>query len=158
MNVKTAAIFHANDAMFLLTSNTIKVDEPSQTKLVEDILVKEAGHSSITRDPRIEDLVLCIVEALGSAPGQMSNCLSQSELKREAPATNPPPDGRETLNPIDRANENEPCLGRNPIRSAVGEVDFMFHKVKISAIHRSFFWVSYAESWRIYLQIVSLAS
>ena len=91
MNVKTAAIFHANDAMFLLTTNTIKVEEPSQTKLVEDIIVKGAGYWSITREPRIEGLVLRTVEALGYVPGQMSNCLPQSELKREPPATIPFP-------------------------------------------------------------------
>ena len=73
-NVRTAAIFHANDAMFLLTTKTIKLEDPSQTKLVENILVRDAGHWSITRDPRIKDLVLCTANALTAVPGQMSDC------------------------------------------------------------------------------------
>jgi hypothetical protein len=73
-NVKAAAIFHANDAMFLLTTKTIKLEDPSQTKLVENVLVKGAGHWSVTRDPRIKDLVLCTVEAVGSAPEMNSSC------------------------------------------------------------------------------------
>jgi hypothetical protein len=76
-NVKAAAIFHANDAMFLLTTKAIKLEDPRQTKLVEDVLVRSAGHWSVTRDPRIKDLVICTVEALGSTPGQMPNCPSQ---------------------------------------------------------------------------------
>jgi hypothetical protein len=75
-NVKAAAIFHANDAMFLLTAKAIKLEDPNQTKLVEDILVRGAGHWSVTRDPRIKDLVLCTVGTLISVPGQMSNCPS----------------------------------------------------------------------------------
>src|SRR5579863_7179426 len=81
-NVKAAAIFHANDAMYLLTTKTIKLEDPSQTKLVENILVKGAGHWSVTRDPRIKDLVMCTVETLGSAPGQISSCTPQTETKR----------------------------------------------------------------------------
>ena len=90
-NVKAAAIFHANDAFFLLTTKTIKLEDPSQTKLVENILVRGAGHESVTRDPRIKDLVLCTVEALGSSPGQMSDCPSQSEIKRAVSPTDRPP-------------------------------------------------------------------
>jgi hypothetical protein len=80
-NVKAAAIFHANDAMFLLTTKTIELEDPNQTKLVENILVRGAGHWSVTRDPRIKELVMCTVEALGSASGQMSHCPSQSGSK-----------------------------------------------------------------------------
>lgn len=72
-NVKVAAIFHANDAMFLLTTKTIKLEDPSQTKLVENNLVRGAGHWSVTRDPRIRSLVLCTVDALRSRPGQSPN-------------------------------------------------------------------------------------
>jgi len=90
-NVKAAAIFHANDAMFLLTTKTIKLEDPSRSKLDENILVRGAGHWSVTRDPRIKDLVLCTVNALGSAPGQMSNCPSQSGLNRaDSPPDSPP--------------------------------------------------------------------
>ena len=73
-NVKAAAIFHANDVMFPLTTKTIKLEDPSQTKLVENILVKDAGHWSVTRDPRVRNLVLSTIEGLRSVPTQMSNC------------------------------------------------------------------------------------
>jgi hypothetical protein len=84
-NVMTAAIFHANDAMFLLTTKKIKLEDSSQTKLVENVLVKGAGHWSITRDQRIKALVLCTVNALSSAQGQMPNCTSQLGRKVAAP-------------------------------------------------------------------------
>jgi hypothetical protein len=67
-NVKAAAIFHANDAMFLLTTKKIKVEDPSKTKLIENVLVKGAGHWSVTRDARIENLVACTIESLHSKP------------------------------------------------------------------------------------------
>jgi hypothetical protein len=89
-NVKAAAIFHANDALFLLTTKTIKLEDSGQTKLVENILVKNAGHWSVTRDPRVKDLVLCTVESLVPAPGQMFHCPSRSELSQEAPVTERP--------------------------------------------------------------------
>jgi hypothetical protein len=90
-NVKAAAIFHANDAMYFLTTKTIKLEDPSQTRLIENALVKGAGHWSVTRDPRIKGLVLCTVESLSSEPGQMSTCPFQSELIRFTPATDHPP-------------------------------------------------------------------
>jgi uncharacterized protein (UPF0147 family) len=65
-NVRAAAIFHANDAMFLLTTKNIKLEDPSQSKLVEDVLVKKAGHWSVTRDTRIKALVLRTVQSLAS--------------------------------------------------------------------------------------------
>jgi hypothetical protein len=89
-NVKAAAIFHANDAMFLLTTKTIKREDPSQTKLVENVLVKGAGHWSVTRDPRIKDLVLCTVETLNSARGQVHNCPSEADPRHSLLSTNPP--------------------------------------------------------------------
>ena len=75
-NIKAAAMFHANDIMFPLTTKTIRLEDPSRTKLVDNILVKDAGHWSVTRDPRVRDLVLCTVDSLGAAPGQMSLCPS----------------------------------------------------------------------------------
>jgi hypothetical protein len=93
-NVKAAAIFHANDALFLLTTKKIKLEDPSQTKLVENVLVRGAGHWSVTRDPLIKELVLCTVEALGSASGQTSNCPSQSGSKDAISPTAPPPAGQ----------------------------------------------------------------
>jgi hypothetical protein len=90
-NVKAAAIFHANDAMFLLTTKTIRLEDPNQSKLVENVLVKSAGHWSVTRDPRIKDLVMCTVGALGSAPGQMPNCPSQPGPDQAvSPSISPP--------------------------------------------------------------------
>jgi hypothetical protein len=77
-NVKAAAIFHANDVMFLLTTKTIKRDDPSHTKLVENTLISGAGHWSITRAPRIRSLVICTVEGLGAGQGQSRNSASQS--------------------------------------------------------------------------------
>jgi hypothetical protein len=77
-NVKAAAIFHANDAMFLLTTKKIRLEAPSQTKLLEDVLVKSAGHWSITRDTRIKTLVLCTVQSLDQTAEKTSNCIPQS--------------------------------------------------------------------------------
>jgi hypothetical protein len=77
-NVKAAAIFHAHDVMFLLTTKTIKREDPSHTKLVENTLVSGAGHWSITRDPRIRSFVICTVESLDPRPGQSPNYPSQS--------------------------------------------------------------------------------
>ena len=64
-NVKAAAIFHANDAMFLLTTKTIKLEDPSQTRLVENILVRNAGHWSVTRDHGSRTLFYAQSNALG---------------------------------------------------------------------------------------------
>jgi hypothetical protein len=76
-NVKAAAIFHANDVMFPLTTKTIKLEDPNQTKLVENILVRNAGHWSVTRDPRVKNLVLSTIEGLRPVSTQMSNFPSQ---------------------------------------------------------------------------------
>lgn len=89
-NVKAAALFQANDAMFLLTTKKIRLEDPSQTKFVGSVLVKGAGHWSITRDTRIKDLVLCTVETLNSARGRMPNCSSDAERRRSVLSTNPP--------------------------------------------------------------------
>jgi pimeloyl-ACP methyl ester carboxylesterase len=68
-NVKVAAIFHARDALMLLTTKSIKLQDPSQTRLAENIRVSNAGHESVTRDPGICSLVLSTVDSLrdGSA-------------------------------------------------------------------------------------------
>jgi hypothetical protein len=89
-NVKAAAIFHANDALFLLTTKTIKLEDPGQSKLVESVLVNGAGHWSVTRDPRIYDLVLCTVQSLDASSGQRSDCPSQPEPKRAVSSTERP--------------------------------------------------------------------
>jgi hypothetical protein len=77
-NVKAAAIFHANDAMFLLTTKKIRLEDPSKTKLVEDVLVTKAGHWSVTRDTRIKSLVLCSAQSLDHTAERTSICIPQS--------------------------------------------------------------------------------
>ncbi len=63
-NVSTGAIFHAWDALMFMTTKHIHMEDPSQTKLIADVLVKDASHLSITRDPRIRRLVLDAVSKL----------------------------------------------------------------------------------------------
>jgi hypothetical protein len=121
-NVKAAAIFHANDAMFLLTTKTIKLEDPSQTKLVEDILVKGAGHWSVTRDPRIKVLVLRTVESLDGAPEQATNCSPHPGPSRIAFPSDYPPGGQWPLSPVDEANEMELHPGPGQIPRATREV------------------------------------
>ena len=47
-----------------MTTKRLKVEDASKTKIVADILVKGAGHLSITRDPRIRALVVKTIERL----------------------------------------------------------------------------------------------
>lgn len=68
-NVKIAAIFHARDILMFLTTKSLRLEDPSRTKIVANVLVKGAGHESVTRDPRIRDLVLSTVASLRTAPG-----------------------------------------------------------------------------------------
>jgi pimeloyl-ACP methyl ester carboxylesterase len=63
-NVKAAAIFHANDVLILMTTKSVKCEDPNYTKMVADIRVARAGHESITRDPRIRELVMDMVASL----------------------------------------------------------------------------------------------
>jgi hypothetical protein len=93
-NVKAAAIFHANDAMFLLTTKKIKLEDPSQTKLVENVLVKGAGHWSVTRDPRIKDLVLRTVNSLSSTQGQIPSLPLNSASARAISSSDTPRTGQ----------------------------------------------------------------
>jgi len=65
--VKCAAIFHARDILTFMTTKKIKAEEPSQTKLVANVLVHGAGHESVTRDPRIREMVLNMIETLRAA-------------------------------------------------------------------------------------------
>jgi pimeloyl-ACP methyl ester carboxylesterase len=66
-NVKSAAIFHANDALMPLTTKHLRVEDPTHTKILADVKVAGVGHESITRDPRIRQLVLETVERLRGA-------------------------------------------------------------------------------------------
>lgn len=66
-NVKAAAIFHARDILMFMTTKTLKAEEPAQTKLIANVLVRGAGHESVTRDPRISEMVMNMVESLRAA-------------------------------------------------------------------------------------------
>jgi hypothetical protein len=79
-NVKAAAIFHARDALMFLTTKKILLEDPSQTRLVENILVRGAGHESVTRDLRIRELVLGTVESLRAGVIQQNHDAIQSVL------------------------------------------------------------------------------
>jgi hypothetical protein len=63
-NVKCAAIFHANDVLMFMTTKHVRLEDPQHTKMLEDVLVAGANHQSITRDPRIRDLVMKTVQDL----------------------------------------------------------------------------------------------
>jgi len=63
-NVKAAAIFHANDVLMFMTTKHLRREDPAHTKLVADALVPSAGHISVTRDPRIRELVMETVQSL----------------------------------------------------------------------------------------------
>jgi hypothetical protein len=66
-NVSSAAIFHASDILLPLTTHHIRAEDPEHTKVIANILVKNANHLSVTRDPRIRDLVLSTIAALEQA-------------------------------------------------------------------------------------------
>ena len=63
-NVRYSAIFHAWDALMFMTTKHIRLEDPAYTTMLADILVKDASHLSITRDPRIRELVLNSVSTL----------------------------------------------------------------------------------------------
>jgi pimeloyl-ACP methyl ester carboxylesterase len=66
-NVKNSAIFHARDVLTLLTTKHLRLEDASRTKMLANITVERAGHESITRDPRIRELVMRTIESLRSA-------------------------------------------------------------------------------------------
>lgn len=66
-NVKEGAIFHAWDVLMFMTRKSVRLEDPIHTKLVANVVVKGANHLSITRDPRIKNLVLKTVENLRTA-------------------------------------------------------------------------------------------
>lgn len=63
-NVKRGAIFYAHDYLMFMTTKRLKLQDASKTTIVADVLVKGASHLSITRDPRIRDLVVKTIEQL----------------------------------------------------------------------------------------------
>lgn len=65
-NVRTGALFYAWDALFFMNTKNVRLEDPTQTKLIARITVKDASHLSITRDPRIRQLVMEAVSRLRS--------------------------------------------------------------------------------------------
>lgn len=63
-NINSAAIFHARDVLMPITTKHVRMEDPSHTKLLENVTVRGAGHESITRDPRIRELVMKTIEDL----------------------------------------------------------------------------------------------
>jgi pimeloyl-ACP methyl ester carboxylesterase len=63
-NVRYSAIFHAWDALAFMTTKNVKLEDPKYTTTIADVLVRDANHLSITRDPRIRELVLNSVKTL----------------------------------------------------------------------------------------------
>lgn len=63
-NVSSGAIFHAWDALMFMTTKKLRVEDPLHTKIIANIVVKNASHLSITRDPRIRQLVMDAVARL----------------------------------------------------------------------------------------------
>jgi pimeloyl-ACP methyl ester carboxylesterase len=63
-NVKNGALFHAHDVLMFMTTRHLKMEDPRMTKLVANVIVAGAGHESITRDPRIRELVISTIERL----------------------------------------------------------------------------------------------
>lgn len=63
-NVKNGAIFHAHDVLIFMTTKNLRLEDASHTKILANVTVQHAGHESITRDPRIRELVMKTVESL----------------------------------------------------------------------------------------------
>jgi hypothetical protein len=63
-NVKTGAIYHAHDFLMFMTTKRLRLQDAAKTTIVADVLVKGANHLSITRDPRILELILKTIEHL----------------------------------------------------------------------------------------------
>jgi pimeloyl-ACP methyl ester carboxylesterase len=85
-NVKSAAIFHANDVLLLLTTKHLRREDPAHTQFVANVNVDGAGHESITRDPRIRALVLETVENLRASSEKSMLDLAHAAPDREARA------------------------------------------------------------------------
>jgi pimeloyl-ACP methyl ester carboxylesterase len=86
-NVKSAAIFHANDVLMFMTTKHFRREDPDHTKLVADVTVAGAGHESITRDPRIRQLVLETVEKLRAAVPFYSLPVATHAIPQNAPGS-----------------------------------------------------------------------
>ncbi len=78
-NVRSGAIFHANDILLFMTTKNVRLEDPSYTRLVANVLVKGANHLSITRDPRIKTLVLNTVDSLRETSVKLAK--ARAEMK-----------------------------------------------------------------------------
>jgi pimeloyl-ACP methyl ester carboxylesterase len=85
-NVKSAAIFHANDALMFLTTKHLRREDPRNTTILEDVKVTGAGHESITRDPRIRELVMEEVERLRTTLAESGSSTQAGSVGRERAA------------------------------------------------------------------------
>ena len=63
-NVKAIAVFHARGILMFLTTKNIRIENPQNTTVIANLVVKGASHLSITRDPQVRDVVLSTVDAL----------------------------------------------------------------------------------------------
>jgi hypothetical protein len=63
-NVKECAIFHATDLLMFMTTKRLRLQDATKTTIVANVSVKGANHLSITRDPRIRELVMTTIEHL----------------------------------------------------------------------------------------------
>jgi pimeloyl-ACP methyl ester carboxylesterase len=66
-NVKNGAIFHAHDVLIFMTTKSLRLEDASRTKILANVTVQHAGHESVTRDPRIRELVMKTIESLRAA-------------------------------------------------------------------------------------------
>jgi hypothetical protein len=81
-NVKNGALFHAHDVLMFMTTRHLKMEDPTMTKLVANVTVAGAGHESITRDPRIRELVLSTIERLRA--GFLAPAMAESPIPLQA--------------------------------------------------------------------------
>ena len=63
-NVSFGAIFHAPDALMFMTTKNVRLEDPIHSKIIANVLVRHASHLSITRDPRIRQLVMDSIATL----------------------------------------------------------------------------------------------
>jgi len=63
-NVREIAVFRSGSILRILTTKNFRMEDQQETTLVANVVAKKASHLSITRDPRVRDLVLGTVDEL----------------------------------------------------------------------------------------------
>ena len=63
-NVREIAVFRSGSILRFLTTKNFRMEDQQETTLVANVVAKNASHLSITRDPRVRDLVLGTVDEL----------------------------------------------------------------------------------------------